>query len=83
MELMEIYYYGSKLFRKFLFYRKQRVSYRDSISSLKHIQTGVPQGSVLGPPLFLFIAMMSQMKWLLFADGRQMIFFFYNILLIT
>ena len=41
-----------KLFRDFLFCRKQRVVLNGQNSSLKSINAGVPQGSILGPLLF-------------------------------
>ena len=40
-------------FRNYLTNRKQYVQFVDSKSSVPHIQCGVPQGSVLGPLLFI------------------------------
>ena len=42
-----------KLLRDFLSYRKQRVVLHGQHSSWDNINTGVPQGSILGPLLFL------------------------------
>jgi len=41
------------LFRNYLYNRKQRVVLNGSISQFLDIESGVPQGSVLGPILFL------------------------------
>ena len=51
-------YYGVNgsalaLFRSYLTERQQYVDYNETSSSLEHISTGVPQGSIIGPLLVI------------------------------
>jgi hypothetical protein len=61
-----------KWFRNYLTNRQQKVSYKNIISKAKKVKCGVPQGSMLGPLLFLiFISDMPRCTSLhsnLFAD---------------
>ena len=56
--LDKLSYYGVKetalsLFKSYLSNRKQYVEYLNTTSNFTDIKTGVPQGSILGPLLFI------------------------------
>ena len=56
--LNKLKYYGLKgptlnLFQSYLSNRKQYTEIEDTTSTILHIQVGVPQGSILGPILFI------------------------------
>ena len=71
-------------FSSYLRDRKQRVKFRNAISSEKTINIGVPQGSILGPLLFLIyfqdICMASDIgREILFADDATVYESGYNV----
>ena len=53
LEFYGVKSFSNKLFKKYLTNRQQYVSLEDKNSNLLEIKTGVPQGSILGPLLFL------------------------------
>ena len=66
-------------FKSYLSDRKQYTSLNGVDSDIKHISCGVPQGSVLGPMLFLLYIndlpnIFSKLKFFLFADDTNIYF---------
>merc|ERR1712198_275199 len=66
-------------FRNYLNGRKQYVSLNDHNSTLKDINCGVPQGSLLGPLLFIvyindFCRSSNVLSFILFADDSNVFF---------
>ena len=65
-----------KWFESYLSHRQQYVVYDSAESSHKHITIGVPQGSIIGPILFLMyindiVCSTSHLQFLLFADDTN------------
>ena len=66
-----------KWFRSYLTDRTQRVNFKKSLSHPLKVNTGVPQGSILGPLLFIvFINSLSDViqhgKVFMYADGTTL-----------
>lgn len=60
-KIKELEFYLLRLSANYLDYRKQVAYCEQNHPSLQYISKGMPQGSVLGPLLFLFISMTSLM----------------------
>ena len=81
--LAKLEFYGvkglsNKLLKNYLTHRQQYVSLKDTDSNLLGIKTGVPQGSILGPLLFLiyvndFVKCIDILFFILFADDTTLI----------
>ena len=80
LELYGIRNNNLKWFKNYLTGRKQGVSFSSGLSQLKNIVCGVPQGSILGPLLFLIYVndlylSSNILNFILFADDTNIIIF--------
>ena len=81
--LNKLNYYGIqgnslKWFESYLTNRKQHVEFKECLSTLKVITTGVPQGSILGPLLFIIYMndiskVTTKFHFTLYADDTSLI----------
>ena len=79
MELYGIRGIANDLIKNYLSNRQQFVRFKKSQSSLKNIYCGVPQGSILGPLLFLLYIndityCCKYLKFILFADDTNLLY---------
>ena len=81
--LTKLRYYGIQgialnWFQSYLTKRSQYVQYNDTSSSIRKIETGVPQGSILGPLLFMIYmndihTVSDTFSFILYADDTTLI----------
>ena len=82
--LKKLHHYGIRgtplnWFKSYLFDRQQLKEINDTLSDIDYIKCGVPQGSILGPLLFLIyindiVNTSTVLKFFLFADDTTIIF---------